>query len=195
MNDGTCINRSATSRMDRSRLAARARRVGRLAATFLHGGSMLGPRVTPMAWNMMQDVERRFDELRRELLGAPETTALLPAWGGAALGVRAPAADLADEGNEFVATIELPGVGKKDITLDVQPDGIRVRAQSETEKEKTGRTWVRRERSAVSYDRYIGLPDEVSPDQVTAKFDNGVLTIRAPKLEPSKRSTHRISIS
>jgi len=166
-----------------------------LDATFLHAGSMLGPQVTPMAWNMMQDMERRFDELRRELLGAPETTALLPAWGGAALGVRAPATDLTDEGNEFVITAELPGVRKKDVTLDVQPDGIRIRAQAETAKEKTGRTWVRRERSAVAYDRYIGLPDEVSPEQASAKFEDGVLTVHVPKLEPSKRSAQRITIS
>jgi HSP20 family protein len=146
-----------------------------------------------MAWNTLQDMERRFDELRRELLGGSDAAALVP-WGGAAYGIRAPTADIVDEGNEFVLTAELPGVRKKDIMLEVQPDSVRVRAQAQTAQEKKEKTWVRRERSDVAYDRYIELPEEVSPEQSSAKFEDGVLTIHIPKVEPSKRRVHRVEV-
>ncbi|MFA5860150.1 MAG: Hsp20/alpha crystallin family protein [Candidatus Thermoplasmatota archaeon] len=147
-----------------------------------------------MAWNMMQDMERRFDDLRRELLGSTESGALVP-WSGAVSGIRAPLADIVDDGTEFVLTAELPGVRKKDITLDVQPDSIRIRAQAQTAQEKKEKNWVRRERSTFAYDRYVELPEEVSPDQSSAKFEDGVLTVHIHKVEPSKRSAHRVEIS
>lgn len=149
-----------------------------------------------MAWNMVQDMERRFDELRREFLGTPESAALVP-WSGSTygIGIRAPVADIVDDGNEFVLSAELPGVRKEDITLDVQPDSIRIRAQAQGAQEKTSKNWVRRERSAFAYDRYVELPEEVSPEQSSAKFEDGVLTVHIHKVEPSKRSAHRVEIS
>lgn len=146
--------------------------------------------VIVVARDLLQDFERRFDELRRELLGAPAR-----APNEALLGTRSPLADLVDEGDAFVLTAELPGVRKQEIAIDVQDDSIRIRAQSSRSDEKASRSWVRRERASVAYERLLSLPEEVSADQASAKFEDGLLTVRIPKVEPGKRAGHRIEIA
>ncbi len=93
--------------------------------------------------------------------------------------------DLEDRDDEFVLTAELPGFEKDDIDVRVIDRTLRLEAEhaEETEEEEEGE-YVRRERHRASVARSISLPEAVEADDISATFNNGVLTVRFPKSEP-----------
>lgn len=103
--------------------------------------------------------------------------------------------DLEDRDDEFVLTAELPGFEKDDIDVRVTDRTLRLEAEhtEETEEEEEG-GFVRRERHHASIARSISLPEPVEADDISATFNNGVLTVRLPKREPVTEGT-QIEIS
>ena len=93
--------------------------------------------------------------------------------------------DLEDRDDEFVLTAELPGFEKDDIDVQVTDRTLRLEVEhaEETEEEEEGE-YVRRERHRASVARSISLPEAVEADDISATFNNGVLTVQLPKSEP-----------
>lgn len=93
--------------------------------------------------------------------------------------------DLEDKDDEFVLTAELPGFEKDDIDVRVTDRTLRLEAEhaEETEEEEEGE-YVKRERHRASVARSISLPERVDADEISATFNDGVLTVRLPKSEP-----------
>ncbi|MFB6196063.1 MAG: Hsp20/alpha crystallin family protein [Haloplanus sp.] len=97
------------------------------------------------------------------------------------------AIDLKDEDEAFVLTAELPGFDKNDIDLRVTDRTLRLEAEHETESEEESEgDYIRRERRSTSVARSVTLPAAVEADDVSATFQNGVLTVRLPKTEPTE---------
>jgi len=94
---------------------------------------------------------------------------------------REPLADIIDEGAELVALVELPGVNKEDIQVNVTPTMLRIRVEKKKEKEEKETGYYYRERSYGGFYRAISLPTEVLPEQVKASYKNGVLEVRMKK--------------
>ena len=137
--------------------------------------------------NVLHDIEQRFEDLRRELLGA---------WGEGRLEEpRVPACDLTEEPDAYTLTVELPGIDKKDVTLEVDERGAHVRAEHKEESKVERKGYVRQERRARSFERYVRFPEEVAPDGVRATFRNGVLDVHAPKAAPEARAARRVDIA
>ena len=93
--------------------------------------------------------------------------------------------DLADHGDEFVVTADVPGFKKDDITVNVTDSMLRIRAEHEEEHEETEEMYLQQERSHRSMSRSLRLPEPVNADEVAARYQNGVLTVTLPKTEPS----------
>ncbi|WP_328766961.1 Hsp20/alpha crystallin family protein [Haloarcula nitratireducens] len=96
-----------------------------------------------------------------------------------------PSEDLENRDDEFVLTADLPGFEKDDIDVRVTDRTLRLEAENaeETEEEEEGE-YVRRERHRASVARSISLPEAVEADDISATFNNGVLTVRLPRSEP-----------
>ena len=93
--------------------------------------------------------------------------------------------DVIDKGDKYEIKVDLPGVGKDDISVSVE--GARVAIQAETRKEretKDGERVLHSERTVTSYARNFELPAEVTEDGADARFENGVLTLTLPKRAP-----------
>ncbi len=94
--------------------------------------------------------------------------------------------DVVEKNDRFEARIEIPGVNKDDI--DVQIDGavVRVKAESKAE-EKTeaeeGAKVLHSSRATRSWVRNFTLPAEVDDSRAEAAYENGVLTLTLPKKE------------
>lgn len=143
--------------------------------------------------DLLQDIERRFDELRHEVLSS---------WGESRIrdglmvnGPRMPSCDLVDEPDGYELTVELPGIEKKDLRLDVDAHGAHIRAEHKEEKKTERKGFVRQERTSRSFERYVTFPEEVAPDGVRATFVNGVLDVHAPKIKPEKRNSRHIEVA
>lgn len=92
--------------------------------------------------------------------------------------------DVTDEGDHYLLEADLPGFEKKDISLDIQGDTLTVRAErhSKVEEKDQKDKVIRMERSYGSYTRSFDISG-VDPENIKAKYDNGVLKITLPKAE------------
>jgi HSP20 family protein len=97
---------------------------------------------------------------------------------------RKPIADIKDRGNKLVIDIEVPGVDKKNIELNLTETSLEISAQRKTGKEMKKEGTYLCERSFSSFRRRASLPVEVIPEKAEAKFENGVLHIEVPKAKP-----------
>jgi HSP20 family protein len=98
--------------------------------------------------------------------------------------------DVADAGEEYVVTADLPGYGTDDIELTLSDGTLRLEADRTDEAKHDEGRYLRRERTRTSASRRIRLPEPVEEESVAAGFENGVLTVRLPKVsegEDSKR--------
>ena len=106
-----------------------------------------------------------------------------------ARGREAMAADVADAGDEFVVTVDVPGYDRDEVTVEVSDHTLHVEATHEESAEETDEdgegTYLRRERAHRSLRRSIRLPDEVVPENVSARLRNGVLSVHVAKADPT----------
>jgi len=97
-----------------------------------------------------------------------------------------PAVDLTEDDKSFIVTAELPGVGKDDVTVELNEDVLTIRGEkkSEREEKKDRSHWVERRYGAFS--RSFTLPSSLDEEKLSADLADGVLTIRIPKIPKAK---------
>ena len=88
--------------------------------------------------------------------------------------------DIAENEEEYKLLIDLPGVNKKDISLDFNDQYLTLAVKHEEDVDDSNIRYIRKERSSYSYTRSYYL-NEADQDQIKAKLDNGVLTIIVKK--------------
>jgi HSP20 family protein len=106
-----------------------------------------------------------------------------------------PAMDFQDLGKEFLAKIDLPGLSKEAINLEVTEKSIVVsgtREEGQEESDSSG--FYRKERSSSSFRREISLPSQIKVEEVTAKYENGVLIVTLPKVDINSSDSRIIEI-
>lgn len=90
-----------------------------------------------------------------------------------------PAVDVIDTPEEVVVFIDLPGTKKEQIDLAVTEDAIiTVKARFE----RPEGSYLVRERAEAAVSRKVKLTSEIKPEQVKAKYEDGVLEVHLPKL-------------
>lgn len=98
----------------------------------------------------------------------------------AALGGEGVAVDVADHGDEFVVTADLPGFESDDIDVELRDTTLSVGAER-TEERDDDVQYLRQERRTESVSRSVSLPEPVAEAEVSASHSNGVLTVTLPK--------------
>ena len=101
-----------------------------------------------------------------------------------------PLADVEETDDAYVVEIELPGVKRDDLDIDIAGRRLSVRGERK-EKERVG-ILRRRERTVGRFAYEVSLPGDVDEDSVEAHLDEGVLTVRLPK--PEQERPRRIEI-
>jgi HSP20 family protein len=95
-----------------------------------------------------------------------------------------PALDISEKEDEFVVSVELPGVDPK--AVDVSLNGKVLTVTGEKKETREDADYHRVERTWGSFTRTVTLPDTVDAAKVTAESKNGVLTIRLGKRDEVK---------
>ncbi|MEW6182013.1 MAG: Hsp20/alpha crystallin family protein [Bacillota bacterium] len=109
--------------------------------------------------------------------------------------IPSPRIDLHQSENDIRAVVEIPGLeSKDDIEVIVTDNTLTVRGEIKRSYEQEGEGVFHSERYYGAFNRTLSLPVEVKPDESTASYKNGVLEIRMPKTEASKRRTVRVPI-
>ncbi len=107
---------------------------------------------------------------------------------------RSPALDVTEAEGSYTVKIDLPGMSKENVKIDI--DGRRVTVEatvSQNEEKKEGDRVLYSERSLASFSRSFTLPLEVDQASSTAKLENGVLTITLAKRQASTAKQLTIS--
>jgi HSP20 family protein len=104
---------------------------------------------------------------------------------------RTPPMDVADMGDHYELRLEMPGIPKDNIDMEVTQNGIEIKAECDETKEEKGKNWLRRECSGISFYRSLELPEELKTENVDAELKDGVLTVTLPKLEPKPEQKSR----
>lgn len=97
-----------------------------------------------------------------------------------------PAVDIAEDDDQYVVTVEVPGARKGDVTVELHENVLTIRGEKKSEREgkKEQSRWV--ERSYGSFSRSFTLPSNADPNRVQASFKDGILSIEIGKAEEAK---------
>jgi HSP20 family protein len=96
-----------------------------------------------------------------------------------------PPINIFQQGYDFVAIVELPGVDKKDLEIEVKENAIRISGKKTINYDE-GASMHRRERVWGVFDRTLSVPIQINPDAVKAEYTDGVLTLFIPRAESDK---------
>lgn len=100
-----------------------------------------------------------------------------------------PAVDIYETGDHLVIKAEIPGLSRKDITLEVTDNQVTLSGERRFEEEIKSENYHRLERAYGPFKRCFPLPYYVDQDKVSAKFKDGILEVIFPKkeeVEPKK---------
>ena len=96
--------------------------------------------------------------------------------------------DVKELDQSYEMDIDLPGFKKEDVKLDLDNGYLTISAQRNEElddKDNEGR-YIRQERATGSCARSFYVGKELEPKDISAKFENGILTLHLPKAEAKK---------
>lgn len=100
-----------------------------------------------------------------------------------------PQIEVLQKNGQFMVRVDLPGLTKEDVNVEVTNEMLKLSGERKEEKEEKGEGFYRSERSYGSFYRQIPLPEGAKIENAVATFHNGVLeiTMPAPKAETSTR--------
>ncbi|ADZ10181.1 heat shock protein Hsp20 [Methanobacterium lacus] len=92
-----------------------------------------------------------------------------------------PAVDILDEDETVVVNVDLPGIEREKIKLDITERSIELTADYRDEREAE-KNYLTRERYSEIIERKISLPEGLDINNTAAKFEGGVLSVTIPKI-------------
>jgi HSP20 family protein len=106
-----------------------------------------------------------------------------------------PPFDISETDQEILVKAELPGVDPKEIEVNITGSTLTIKGEKREEREEKTENMHRVERSFGHFSRSITLPCEVKEDSIEASFKNGVLNLKLPKTESSKKKSIKIDVN
>lgn len=99
-----------------------------------------------------------------------------------------PEIDINESGTHYVVKLDLPGMEKDQINVEVKDHFLVVSGNRKIEKEETDKDgkFYRAERSFGSFSRAVPLPADANQDDIQAEYKNGVLSVKIAKLIPAE---------
>lgn len=87
---------------------------------------------------------------------------------------------------EVTLEAEMVGLDKDDIKLELKGDELTIRGERKEDIVAKGCTPILRERWPYEYSRTFVLGNEVDREKISAKYEDGVLTLTIPKSEEAQ---------
>jgi HSP20 family protein len=137
--------------------------------------------ISQRPFELWSDMDPLFNRFRTNLMMMPE--------------YQAPLMDIVDLGDKYEMHVEMPGIKKEDISIEVTPTMVEISAEYEEESEDKGKNWLRQERSSMDFYRSFQVPENVKTGKVEAELKDGILRLSLPKAEPKpKYETTKVKI-
>jgi HSP20 family protein len=103
-----------------------------------------------------------------------------------------PPINVFQQGQDILAIVELPGVGKSDLQIEAKENAIRIFGRKAVNYPEQV-SLHRRERVSGEFDRTLSFPVHINPDGIKAEYRDGILALYLPRAESDK--PHAIKIT
>lgn len=110
----------------------------------------------------------------------------------------APAINVKESENDYEVEVAAPGMTKEDFNVHLNDDGdlnIKMESKKESKDENKKSHYLRREFAYSKFEQTLILPEDVDKEGISAKVNDGVLTVVLPKVKKNeKKATREITI-
>jgi HSP20 family protein len=130
--------------------------------------------------NISRNLDRYFNNLLATSFSFPSINMRYPP-------LSFPHVDIIDLKDSFRVKVDLPGIEKDKIKLNVTDSTLEINAENTEEKEEEKEGYYKKERSMYGYNRIIDMPEKIDPATVKATYKNGVLQIDVQKSKINKK--------
>jgi len=140
-------------------------------------------------WNT--DVKPKFPAMIEKFLGKKITN---EASDGEEIST-VPSVNISDENKAFEVNMELPGLDKKDVKLEIKDNCLVISSEKQYEKQDKSKEWMRKEYGYASFQRMFQLPESADYDKVQAEMKNGILSVIIAKKDGFVENKKQIAIN
>ena len=102
--------------------------------------------------------------------------------------------DVKEYDDYYCVKVELPGIDKENINVDINKSYVKIEAKKETEEEEKSHKYHKSEFRYGNYSRTLYFPYEIDTEKATADLKKGILDIHLPKLEKEDKKTTKLEI-
>ena len=147
--------------------------------------------MTIVSWDPFRDaaeLQNRINRMFDESFGRsrePDDEVNLHAW--------RPTVDIYEAANGIVLAVELPGVSKEHVAVEVKDDVLILEGQRLADPAVSDDSYIRRERRFGPFKRSFSLHQNVKPDQIKATFKDGILQIVIPR--PTQEQPRQVTVT
>ncbi len=106
----------------------------------------------------------------------------------------APAAELEETADAYLLKLELPGMKKEDLDIQVTAEAVSVSGERKSEIKSEDQGMTRTEFRYGKFQRVIPLPNRIDHQNVTANYTDGILNLTLPKAESEKSKVVKVNI-
>jgi HSP20 family protein len=106
-----------------------------------------------------------------------------------------PAVETFQRGNEFVVRADLPGLSRKDISVEIGEDAMTISGERSYDHDEEHEGVYRSERAYGAFRRVVPLPEGALPESAKATFKDGVLEVRLQAPSRAVREGRRLEIT
>lgn len=105
-----------------------------------------------------------------------------------------PAVNTKETDGGYEIELAAPGLDKGDFKVNLDNDILTISSENKTSKEEEEDGYTRREFSYNSFSRSFTLPENADGENISAKYENGILKLELPKMEYAKKSPKLIEV-
>lgn len=103
--------------------------------------------------------------------------------------------NVSDQKGAVEVTVEMPGMDKKDISIEVKDNILSIRGEKKEAEEVKNGDYFMQERQFGQFNRSVSLPDNIDINKISSSLKNGVLTIIVPKTAEKAVEVKKIPIN
>ncbi len=98
-----------------------------------------------------------------------------------------PPYNIIDTDKEFLIEFSVPGFNKKDFSVEVEENNLKV-SKLFSEKNKLENNFFKRQFNYSQFEKNFRIPEEVNIEKIYSIYDNGILKIFLPKVKELKQN-------
>lgn len=133
-------------------------------------------------FNLLSEFNKRMENALSE---EEESNGSLSRW--------SPRVDVYEEGDDIVFEVEAAGFDKNNLDVSLENNQLTISGERDKRHEESDRDYYRSERLQGVLKRTFSLSNDVDQTDIGAEYDDGILTVRVPKVEEAQKKQIEIS--